>query len=84
MNISEECAPAEAGVCRGIERSLDFIQETTRLWGRSQTTLKTFCPFLSPYLPTVDICEEIPPLLLRENLHSVDISSTPTYLVLST
>ena len=51
--------------------------------GRSQTTLTTFCPFLTTYLvylPVVDICLWRNFFILkRENLHTVDISRT-TYL----
>ena len=47
--------------------------------GHSLTTLMKICPLLTTYLPSVDIGEVIPFDFIRENLHTVDISST-TYL----
>ena len=50
---------------------------------RLQTMLTRFCPLSTTYPsthPLVDICEGIPLLLLiRENIHTIDITNT-TYL----
>ena len=55
------------------------VHTTSTTRGHSLTTLTRFQQFLITYLPRVDICDEIPLLLYRQNWHSADISSI-TYL----
>ena len=54
------------------------------LRGRSKTTLTRFCPLLTTYLPTVDICEGITLMVQWKICIQLTFPVPPTYLVLST